>query len=217
MKNIAVIMSGCGFLDGTEITEAVSALICLSELGAKYQCFAPDQEFPATDHLSSEPSKTSRNALVESARICRGDVKKISELTISEFDAVLFPGGFGAALNLSDWANKGAGASIMDDVKKIILQFHEQGKPIGGICIAPTLIAKALGDKKPCVTIGNDKATAEEIKKTGASHENCPVTDYITDRETKVVTTPAYMYGQASPFEVFTGIRGLVKELFEMA
>ncbi|HEX7676456.1 MAG TPA: isoprenoid biosynthesis protein ElbB, partial [Bdellovibrio sp.] len=138
-------------------------------------------------------------------------------LHAKDFDAIAFPGGFGAAKNLCNWAEKGAKCDVNPDVKRVILDFHSASKPIGAICIAPVLLARVLGDKKVTVTIGDDQDTIAEILKTGAQHEECPVDDYITDRETKVVTTPAYMYGDAKPNEVFAGIFGLAHELVEWA
>lgn len=216
MKKIAVVLSGCGFKDGSEITESVCTLIALTQAQAEYQCFAPDKNIESTDHLSGENSGT-RNILSESARIARGKVLPLQELNTDEFDAVVFPGGFGAALHLCDWAQKGSKCQVLPDVVRVVKSFNDDGKPIGAMCIAPVLIAKILGDKEVTLTIGNDKETAQEIEKTGAQHENCDVDDFITDRENKVVTTPAYMYDDAAPAQVFQGITGMIKELVEMA
>lgn len=217
MKKIAVVLSGCGYLDGSEITEAVSTLIALSQQGAEYQVFAPRQEFTVTDHITGKTTSYQRNALEESARIARGQVKELSELKEEDFDGLVFPGGYGAALNLSDWAQKGSKALVLPAVEKVIQSFYQSGKPIAAICIAPNLLAKALGKEGITVTIGNDAETAQEIEKTGAQHETCAVTDYITDRSHKIITTPAYMYGNAKPSEVFEGISKAIKELVEMA
>jgi enhancing lycopene biosynthesis protein 2 len=217
MKKVAVVLSGCGFKDGAEITEAVSSLIALSEAGAETVCFAPNQEFQATSHCDYPQASEKRNVLVESARICRGKIHELSELKESEFDAVVFPGGFGAALHLSSWGTEGAKSKINADVKRVISSFHKAAKPIGAICISPVLVAKVLGSEGVNLTIGNDTATANEIEKTGALHVKCDVTDYVSDRDHKVLTTPAYMYGEAKPSEVFTGIRKMIRELVEMA
>lgn len=217
MKKIAVVLSGCGHKDGSEITEAVSLLISLNQAGAETFCFAPDIDFTVTDHVTDQSPTEKRNVLHESARIARGNIKSLSELKAQDYDAVAFPGGFGAAKNLSTWASQGSACEVNPEVRRVILEFFEASKPIGAICIAPVLLAKVLGHKNVTVTIGNDPDTAAEIKKTGASHEDCPVDDYISDRETKVVTTPAYMYGDAKPHEVFKGIFGLAHELVEWA
>ena len=216
MKKIAVVLSGCGFKDGAEITESVSTLISLTQFNAQYQCFAPDKNIESTDHINGDATGT-RNIISESARIARGKVTDLKDLEPDDFDAIVFPGGFGAALHLCDWAKKGAQCQVLPDVVRVIKGFNEAGKPIGAMCVAPVLLAKVLGDKEITLTIGNDKETAQEIEKTGAQHENCDVDDFITDRENKIVTTPAYMYGNAKPAEVFQGISGMIKELVEMA
>ncbi|MCB0384069.1 MAG: isoprenoid biosynthesis glyoxalase ElbB [Bdellovibrionales bacterium] len=215
MKNVAVVLSGCGFKDGAEITEAVSALIALSEFGANYQVFAPNLDITSTNHLKDSSGET-RNVMVESARIARGNVQDIKTLKPDQFDALVFPGGFGAALHLCNWAQNGSGCTVNPEVEQTIKTFHSQSKPIGAICIAPALIARVLGGKGVTVTIGTDKETAQEIGKTGAQHVECAVDDYVTDREHKVITTPAYMY-DAKPHQVFTGVRKAIKELVEMA
>lgn len=217
MKKVAVVLSGCGHLDGSEITESVSLLIALYQAGADVSCFAPDIEVPVTNHVDGKTLNEKRHVLNEAARICRGRIQSLQKLATKDFDAVVFPGGYGAAKNLSNWAEKGAQCEVLPEVKRVILEFHEASKPIGAICIAPALLAKVLGDKKITVTIGEDKNTAAEIQKTGAIHEDCPVDDYITDRESKIVTTPAYMYDEAQPHEVFKGIFGLAHELVEWA
>lgn len=217
MKKIAVVLSGCGHLDGSEITESVSLLIALHQAGADVSCFAPDIEIPVVDHLTHKPQGEKRRLLDEAARIARGHIQSLDKLKVSEFDALAFPGGYGAAKNLCNWAEKGARCDVLPDVKRVILDFHNASKPIGACCIAPVVLARVLGDKKITLTIGDDSETAMEIQKTGATHEECPVDDYITDRESKIVTTPAYMYGDAKPNEVFKGIFGLAHELVEWA
>ncbi|WP_413613062.1 isoprenoid biosynthesis glyoxalase ElbB [Bdellovibrio sp. HCB-110] len=217
MKKIAVVLSGCGHLDGSEITESVSLLIALHQAGAEVSCFAPDIEIPVTNHVDRNTQTEKRRLLVEAARIARGNIQSLDKLQVKDFDALAFPGGYGAAKNLSNWAEKGAKCDVNPDVKRVILEFHGASKPIAACCIAPVLLARVLGDKKVTVTIGEDPETAAEIKKTGAQHEDCPVDDYITDREGKIVTTPAYMYGDAKPNEVFKGIFGLAHELVEWA
>lgn len=217
MKKIAVVLSGCGNRDGSEITEAVSLLISLHQAGAEVTCFAPDMEFPVINHLNGQVQTEKRNALLEAARIARGHVQSLDKLHAQDFDGLAFPGGAGAKRNLSNWYEKGASCDVNSDVKRVILEFHEASKPIGAICIAPVLLARVLGHKKVTITIGEDPETIAEIKKTGALHEECPVDDYISDRESKIVTTPAYMYDGAKPHEVFKGIFGLAHELVEWA
>ena len=212
---IAVILSGCGFQDGAEIIESVSTLVGLSKLGLEYHVFAPEIEFEAKDHLSGQVQGT-RNVLSEAARIARGSITNLSALDPASFQGVVFPGGYGAALHLCDWAYKGAECSIHVDIQKIIGEFFNQKKPICAICIAPVLVAKILGDKGITVTIGNDAATATEIEKTGSHHQECPVTDCVCDLKNRIVTTPAYMYGDATPYQVSSGIECALKEFLAL-
>ncbi len=217
MKSVAVVLSGCGYLDGSEITEAVSCFIALAQTHAQFTVFAPDINFVGVNHNTGEPvPQSQRNCLEESARIARGKVLNLKTLDEKNFDALLFPGGSGTATHLSHWAHQGAKAQALPEIEHAILAFHKASKPIGAICIAPTLLALVLGSHHISVTIGNNKEISNEIKKTGAQHIDCPVDDFITDRLNKIVTTPAYMY-DTDPAKVFKGINGLVKELVEMA
>ena len=218
LKKIAVILSGCGHQDGTELTEAVSLWIALSQLKNEAHFFAPDLSFiPQNHRLGGPEPKESRNVLTESARICRGRVKPLTNLQTNDFDGLAFPGGFGAALHLSNWAQQGASCEVHPEVEKLILDFYQKSKPVAAICIAPVLLAKVLGPKKITLTVGESLPVVQEIHKTGALHETCPVDDFITDRDHKIITTPAYMYDKAQPHEVFLGISKLARELTEMA
>lgn len=217
MKKIAVVLSGCGNKDGTEITEAVSLIIALSQEGAQCTFFAPNIDVTAKNFLTNQELKEKRNIILEAARITRSQIEDLKNLQPVHFDALALPGGYGAALHLSDWAQKGSQCHVLPELEKALLDFHKQSKPIAAICIAPTLVAKVLGPQGVSVTIGHDKETAAEIRKTGAQHIDCPVEDYVSDREHKVITTPAYMYDEAKPHQVFRGISGLAKELVEMA
>jgi enhancing lycopene biosynthesis protein 2 len=215
MKKFAVLLSGCGFKDGAEITESISTLIALSEANAEYRVFAPSGEFESVNHATNQPGEK-RQMLAEAARIARGEIFDLKTLKASDFDGLILPGGYGAAKNLCLFATHGAKAVVLPEVKNVIETFHAADKPIGAFCIAPAVVALVLGNKGVTLTIGNDKETAKEIEKTGAQHAECDVEDFITDRENKVVTTPAYMYN-AKPHQVFTGIRRAVREIVEMA
>lgn len=217
MKQVAVILSGCGFLDGAEITEAISTLIAIGQNGAEYKVFAPNKEVPETNHLDQKPTGRTRNVLREAARIARGDIRPLESLHAKDFDALAFPGGFGAALHLCNFAEKGSAGEIDPQVSRIVKEFHESGKPIAAICIAPAIVALALGKKGVNVTIGEDQGTASELEKTGAKHLNCAVEKFVVDSSSKVITTPAYMYGTAKPHQIFEGISGAIKELVQMA
>lgn len=220
MKKFAVVIAGCGHRDGTEITEAVSTLIALSETGSQYKVFAPEMSFNVVNPLVGhhEPTGETRNTLVESARIARGDVEPMEALKAAEFDGLVFPGGFGAALHLCTWAQNGAKCEVHPEVERVIREFYANQKPIAAICIAPALMARVLGSEGITITLGKkDKVTSSEIAKTGAILEECNVDDFVSDREHRIITTPAYMFGEARPFEVFTGIRKAIRELVEMS
>ena len=217
MKNVAVILSGCGFLDGAEITEAISTLIAIGQHGGKYKVFAPNKDVAETNHLTQKPTGQNRNALQEAARIARGDIQPLENLQAQEFDALAFPGGFGAALHLCNFAEKGSGGEIDPQVARVVKEFHDSGKPIAAICIAPAIMGLALGKKGVNVTIGEDQGTAAELEKTGAKHSNCAVEKYVVDHSHKVITTPAYMYGTAKPHQIFEGVSGAIGELIKMA
>ncbi len=216
MKRIAVILSGCGFKDGAEITESVCTFLALSEKKAAYIAFGIDKNFQSINH-TTDKTEDKRNALSESSRIYRKPVMNLKELKVDDFDALILPGGFGAALHLCNFAEKGFEACVDEDMKKIIKEFYEKSKPVGAFCIAPVLLALVLGHEHVSITIGNDKSVIENIEKTGARHVECRVDDFVTDRENKIVTSPAYMYSEALPFEVYTGIKKAVSEIFEMA
>lgn len=218
MKKIAVVLSGSGHQDGTEITEAVSLWISLSQLKNEISFFAPDLSFTPQNHLLRQlDSSSTRSTLIESARICRGKIQPLTELHAQDFDALAFPGGFGAALHLCDWAKRGATCEVHPEVSRVIQDFHQKSKPIAAICIAPVLLAKVLGAKKITITLGESAEAIKEVSKTGVVHETCPVDDFITDRDHKIITTPAYMHDNAKPHEVFLGISKLARELTEMA
>lgn len=217
MSKVAVVLAGCGFYDGAEINEAVLTLLCLEQQGATYQCFAPDiQQMHVINHLTGESvAGESRNVLVEAARIARGKIKDIKEARVDEFDALLVPGGFGAAKNLSDFAVAGTAMVVQPDFLKLARAFHQKGKPIGLICIAPVMAAAICGEGARC-TIGNDADTAAAIKTMGGEHLQCPVTEARVDTEHKLVTTPAYMLaGKVS--EAYSGISACVKEVLALA
>ena len=214
-KQIAVILSGCGVYDGAEIHESVITLLRLDQRGAQVECFAPDvAQLHVINHLTGEEMPESRNVLVESARIARGAVKDIGQANAADFDALIVPGGFGAAKNLSNFAVEGAGCSINPQVLALAEAFAEAGKPVGLICISPALAAKIYGPGVTC-TIGNDADTAAALDKMGATHVECTVEDIVEDPARKLVSTPAYMLGK-NISEVASGINKLVDRVLEL-
>jgi enhancing lycopene biosynthesis protein 2 len=213
MKRIGVVLSGCGVRDGSEIHEAVLALLAIDQCGAEAVCMAPDVEFPETNHLTMQETGARRNVLVESARIARGNIRDIKDVRVADLDAIILPGGFGAAKNLCDFAMKGAAATVNGDVARLLREMAAARKPIGAICIAPVVLAAVLGKElAPTITIGDDTATAREIEKTGAVHQNCPVTSIVVDSQNMIVTTPAYMLANRIS-QVHEGIGKCVKDV----
>lgn len=218
MKKIAVVLSGCGVNDGSEIQEAVVTLLSIKRNDADYTCFAPDKpQYHVIDHLKGEPVDETRNVLIESARIARGDIKPLSEYKPADFDALVFPGGFGAAKNLFTFAVDGLDCTIDEHVKDIILKTYEAGKVIGAMCISPALLAKAFegSGKSITITLGEDDGVAEAVQSMGAKHEKRPVTDICIDEANKIVTVPAYMFNAEIQL-VATGIEKLVAQVVKM-
>ncbi|HZV81404.1 MAG TPA: isoprenoid biosynthesis glyoxalase ElbB [Geobacteraceae bacterium] len=215
-KKIGVVLSGCGVYDGSEIHEAVFTLLAIDRNGAEAVCLAPDVQLDEVDHLAGKPTGAKRSVLVESARIARGKIRNIAEVTAADLDAIIFPGGFGAAKNLCDFAVKGAAATPNPDVARLLKEMATARKPIGAICIAPALIAAVLGRSyAPKLTIGNDEGTAAAINATGSCHVDCPVTEFVVDKENKIVSTPAYMLaGRIS--EAAEGIDKTVKAVIDL-
>ena len=208
-KKVAVILSGSGVYDGAEIHESVITLLRLDQRGAQVQCFAPNiAQLHVINHLTGEEMPETRNVLVESARIARGEIKDIREARVEDFDALIIPGGFGAAKNLSSFATEGAACSVQADVLNLAEAFAEAGKPIGLMCISPAIAAKIYGPGVIC-TIGTDADTAAAVSKMGGTHQECEVSEIVEDKARKLVSTPAYMLAQ-SISEAASGINKMV-------
>lgn len=216
MTKVAVVLSGCGVYDGAEIHESVLTLLRLSERGVAYQCFAPNvDQLHVINHLTGDVVEgESRNVLVESARIARGEILDLAGASAADYDALLVPGGFGAAKNLCNFAVAGAEMTVQPDFLAFAQAMHEAGKPIGLMCIAPTMSAHIFGEGVDC-TIGTDEETAAAIQAMGANHIECPVQEAIIDRQRKLVTTPAYMLA-GNVAEAAAGIHRLVDEVLAM-
>ncbi len=216
MKNIAIILSGCGVYDGSEIHEAVLTLLAIEQAGAKYRCFAPNiNQHHVINHVSGEVMQDEqRNVLVESARIARGDVEDLSEFYIDEFDALIVPGGFGAAKNLSDFAINGEDISINEQVLSVCQAFAKANKPAGYMCIAPVMIPLIYGEGAQG-TIGQDIAIAASLTNIGLAHKACAVDDIVVDEARQLVSTPAYMLA-TSLVEAASGINKLVAKVLKM-
>ncbi|EFK06850.1 enhancing lycopene biosynthesis protein 2 [delta proteobacterium NaphS2] len=215
-KRVGVLLSGCGVFDGSEIHEAVLTLLYLNREGVETICMAPDiPQAHVINHLTQEEMSESRNVLVESARIARGEIRDLKDVTAAELDALIVPGGFGAAKNLSDFAFKGPGGDVYPDVKRLIDDMLASNKPIGALCIAPATVGMALKDKSPELTIGNDENTIGALQALGVKHTVCAVDEIAIDVKNKIVSTPAYMLGPDIK-HVANGIEKLVKQVLSM-
>ncbi len=218
MPKVGICLSGCGVNDGSEIHESVITLLALDRAGAEVFFMAPNiAQTKVVNHLTDEEMPEIRNVLVESARIARGKISDIAKVNARDMDALIFPGGFGAALNLCDFGLKGANCSINPEVERLIKEMITARKPIGVICIAPAMMSRALKDLdlKARLTIGTDEGTAGQMGKLGAVHVACPVREFVVDERYKIVSTPAYMLaGRIS--EAAEGIEKLVQKVLAL-
>ncbi|MCF8368975.1 MAG: isoprenoid biosynthesis glyoxalase ElbB [Bacteroidales bacterium] len=213
MKKFAIVLSGSGVYDGSEIHEATLTMLAIMKQGAMYEIFAPDiPQHHVINHLTGKEMPEERNVLVESARIARGNIKNLNEYDPNNFDALIFPGGFGAAKNLSDFAFKGVDCTVNAEVEKAILKTAGKNKPIGALCISPVIFAKIFGDVE--ITIGQDKGTAEAVEKLGATHVNTTHGGVIIDEKNNLYTTPCYML-DANILEIAKGASNIVKIMLE--
>lgn len=216
MKKIGVVLSGCGVYDGAEIHEAVITLLAIARSGAQAVCFAPDKtQTDVINHLNGEAMAGSRNVLIEAARITRGEIQPLASAQAEDLDALIVPGGFGAAKNLSNFASQGVECQVDNDLIVLAQAMHQSGKPLGFMCIAPAMLPKIFNFPLR-ITIGTDIDTGEVLEAMGAEHIPCPVDDIVVDEENKVVTTPAYMLAQ-NIAEAATGIEKLVSRVLVLA
>lgn len=214
-KQIAVILSGCGLLDGSEVHEVILTLLRLDQLGIDYRCFAPDiEQHRVIDHLRGEVMEgEERNVLVESARLVRGEISPLSDLAADQYDAVILPGGFGASTNLSNFESARDDMQVIDELAEALAGFHEARKPIGLMSISPVMVPRLLGPGI-AVTVGHDPGVSGAISAMGGLHRSCVVEDIVVDFENRVVSTPAYMLATRIS-EVATGIFKLVDRIDE--
>lgn len=213
-KKFAVVLSGCGVFDGAEIHEATLTLLAIAKNGGSYQCFAPNiDQHHVINHLTGKEMNEKRNVLVESARIARGKIKPLKEFDAKEYEAIIFPGGFGAAKNLSTIAFDGAVAKVNHDVETAVKEMYKLGKPIGALCISPALIAAIIRDKVE-VTIGNEKATADVIEKLGGHHILTTHGEVVHDKKHNIFSTPCYML-DATIVDIENGAMNVVMAMMD--
>lgn len=216
MKKVAVILSGCGVFDGAEIHESVLALHAIEKQGASWHCFAPNiDQLHVINHKTGEEMDETRNVLVESARIARGNIEDVAKLKVEQFDALLLPGGFGVAKNLTDFAVNGAECSINTHVASACRAFAQAGKPAGYLCIAPAMLPLIYGQGVQG-TVGNDAATAAAFNTLGGEHVECAVEQIVFDQQHLVLSTPAYMLADTIS-QAALGIEALVEKLIALS
>lgn len=214
---VGVLLSGCGFQDGSEIREAVLAMTALESVGFSLDCVSINRaQVVVRNHLTGDEVPETRNLLQESARIARGKVRPISEAKIDDWAALVIPGGFGVALNLCDFAKKGADMQVDPEVATLIKSMIDAGKPIGAICIAPVMIAKLLGHQGVKVTLGTDPECVTAVESWGAVHVNARANEAVVDYERKIVTSPAYMDAATSLPDLLAGLTKLATALREL-
>ncbi|WP_374349009.1 isoprenoid biosynthesis glyoxalase ElbB [Chitinimonas sp.] len=218
MPHVAVLLSGCGYLDGAEITESVATLIALDQAGISYDCFAPNRShMHVVDHLSIQPQADARNILAESARIARGRIADLTGLDAGRYDALLMPGGFGAAKNLCNFAEQGQQATLYADVEAAVLAFIQAKKPLVAICAAPlvlALAARTAGIAGARLTVGaGGEPLSEAINAWGQQHIVTPLTEACVDPLNRFITAPAYMYGDAGPAQIFASVSAAIAAL----
>ncbi|EMY6465859.1 isoprenoid biosynthesis glyoxalase ElbB [Vibrio alginolyticus] len=216
MKKVAVILSGSGVYDGSEIHEAVLALYAIEKAGATWHCFAPNiDQLHVINHLTGDEMDETRNVLIESARIARGNIDDVAKLNVDEYDALLLPGGFGAAKNLTDFAVSGAECSINTHVAQACRAFANAKKPAGYLCISPVIIPM-IYEQGVKGTVGNDEAVSIAFTQMGGEHTTCPVEDIVFDEKHLVLSTPAYMLAE-NISQAASGIEKLVSKLIKIA
>jgi enhancing lycopene biosynthesis protein 2 len=217
-KKVGVLLSGCGVMDGSEIHEATLTLYFLDKHDAEIVCMAPDKEqVDVMNHIAGAPSEEKRNVMIEAARIARGKIVDVKTVKADELDALIIPGGLGAAKNLCTFAKDGANCHIDEGVARLLRELHRANKPIGALCIAPAVIAKVFGSEfSPELTVGTDQGTASALEKMGARHKQASVDEIVVDGKNKIVTTPCYMLAQSIK-EVGAGVEKLVAKIIELA
>lgn len=214
MKKIAVVLSGCGVFDGAEIHEATLSLLAIAKKGCAYEIFAPDiKQYHVVNHITGDEMEETRNVLVESARIARGNIRDLKEFHPADFDGLLFPGGFGAAKNLSTWAFEGADAAILPEVEVAITGMVAMKKPVGALCISPVILARVMGEVH--LTIGDDESTIDALESLGTKHVYATHGEVVVDPDHNLVTTPCYML-DANIVQIAEGADNVVDAMIKM-
>ncbi|MDD4847660.1 MAG: isoprenoid biosynthesis glyoxalase ElbB [Bacteroidales bacterium] len=213
MKKFAIILSGCGVFDGSEIHETVTTLLAIKKYKSDYQIFAPDyNQTQVINHITGQEMDEKRNILIESARIARGNIKNLNEYQPENFDGIIFPGGFGVAKNFCDYAFKGVECQVNTEIVEALQKTIKAEKLIGAECISPVMIAAVL--KGATVTIGTDSTTAMHIAALNGKHVNAQHDDVVYDPKFRLFTTPCYMNSQ-DILQVWESAEAMVKAMVD--
>jgi enhancing lycopene biosynthesis protein 2 len=223
---IGVLLSGNGVYDGSEIHESVFTLLAIDENKGEAVCMAPNiEQHHVVNHISGDEMPEKRNVMVEAARIARGAILDLADMNADKLDALVIPGGFGAAKNLTKWAFSGPDGEINAEVKRIINEFVQAKKTIVGLCMGPTVIAKALqgAGLEERLTVGSTEekspyeiaAISQGMEKTGAVAEMKTIREIAVDHKNRIITAPCYMM-EGSITDVRDNIKQAIDELFEM-
>ncbi len=217
-KKIGILLAGCGVMDGSEIHEATLTLYFLDLQGAEAICMAPDKDqLDVVDHVAGTPVDEKRRVMIEAARIARGKIVDVKSVKADTLDAIIIPGGLGAAKNLCTFAKDGPSCRVDESVANLLREMHRKNKPIGALCIAPAVLARLFGEEcAPEITIGTDPGTASALEQMGAKHKSSKVDEIVIDSKNKIVTTPCYMLARSIK-EVGYGVQKLVAKILEMA
>lgn len=216
-KKVGLLLSGCGFQDGSEIYETVLSILALERADAEIVAMAPDAaQHDVINHRTGKSDHQVRDVLTEAARIVRGKISPVKEIAADDLDALIIPGGFGVVTNLCNWAVAGAEPWVHPEVRRIITDINAQGKPIGAMCIAPVLMSMVLGSKNPTLTIGDNKDVAEAIQSMGTKHQETTVDGIAVDEQNKIVSTSAFMQAEKA-LDAEAGISAMVNKVLEMA
>lgn len=226
MKKIGVLLSGCGVYDGAEIHESVFTMLAIQEAGAEYICISVNKpQHHVVNHLTGEEMKESRNMMIEAARIARGNVKDITEVDPADIDALVIPGGFGSAKNFTSWAFEGPEGMVLPEVKLLVVNMINIGKPVCALCVSPVVVSKALEDSDihATMTLGTTEESSpydiqrfsDGIKQTGVEPVFKTVKEVQVDTVNRIVSAPCYMM-DANMIEVRNNIKSAIEETINL-
>ena len=213
MKKTAIILSGCGQVDGSETHETILTILALEQHNLDWEGLAPSGlQTEVYDHYTNTKENISPSSMItEAARLVRGNITIINAVNASDYAAVIIPGGAGVIKNLSNYSTAGINFTIHPELLAFMATIVRLQIPAGFICIAPILIPKLYGNK-PKLTIGSNVELAAKIVQIGGEHCDCLANDIVIDHAQKIVSTPANMVAK-NIVEVYHGIYKLVTQI----